>query len=302
MVWLGRTVEQRYEDISVIRDAVMGAAAAAIHLSKFDLALEWLEQGRSIVWGQMLQLRTPLDNLCQHHPQEADGLEKISRALESASMAQNLVHSDVATSQTLEEAAQAHRRLADEYDRIVKCIRSFPNFGDFLLPRKSASLCNAAISGPVVIVNAHAACCDALILHPHSSRVCHVVLPGLQASAVHDMQLQSARLTWGENAFCREYVPYSEDGSEGLQPGMSVKLSDILEQLWLHLVEPILCYLKVSSLMLLSIRVLTNIPVVAPKTSNWRAAPHYVVPNWSPYLPPRTCCRPLCCRGPTEDI
>ena len=282
-----------------------GAAAAAIHLGKFDLALEWLEQGQSIVWGQMLQLCTPLDDLHQHHPQEVNGLKKISCALESAGMAQNLIHSnssEVAVSQTLEEAARAHHCLADEYDHIVKHIHSFPNFGDFLLPRKSASLCSAAISGPVVIVNAHTTHCDALILHSHSSRVCHVVLPGLQASAVHDMQLQSARLTWGANAFCRDYAPYSEDGLEGLQPGMSVKLSDILEQLWLHIVEPILHYLEVSFLMLLSICALTNIPVVVPKAGDWRAAPHYVVPNWSPYLPPHTCCRPLCCRGPTEDI
>jgi hypothetical protein len=45
VVWLGRTVEQRYKDISTIGDAVTDAAAATIHLSKFDLALESLEQG-----------------------------------------------------------------------------------------------------------------------------------------------------------------------------------------------------------------------------------------------------------------
>jgi hypothetical protein len=40
VVWLGRTVEQRYGDLSRIGDAVTDAAAAAIHLGKFDLALE----------------------------------------------------------------------------------------------------------------------------------------------------------------------------------------------------------------------------------------------------------------------
>jgi hypothetical protein len=45
VVWLGRTVKQWYKDISTIGDVVTGAAAAAIHLSRFDLALEWLEQG-----------------------------------------------------------------------------------------------------------------------------------------------------------------------------------------------------------------------------------------------------------------
>ena len=65
VVWLGRTVEQRYQDISSIGDAVAEAAAAAISLGEPNLALEWLEQGRSIVWGQILQLRTPLGDLRQ---------------------------------------------------------------------------------------------------------------------------------------------------------------------------------------------------------------------------------------------
>jgi hypothetical protein len=46
VVWLGRTVEQRYKDISTLGDIVTDAAAAAVHLGNFDLALEWLVQGR----------------------------------------------------------------------------------------------------------------------------------------------------------------------------------------------------------------------------------------------------------------
>ena len=40
LVWLGRTVEQQHKDVSTIGDAVMDAAAAAIHFGQFDLALE----------------------------------------------------------------------------------------------------------------------------------------------------------------------------------------------------------------------------------------------------------------------
>jgi hypothetical protein len=46
----------------------------------------------------MLQLRNPLDELCQHYPNEANELEKISRALDSA----GVTHSDhLALSNTL---------------------------------------------------------------------------------------------------------------------------------------------------------------------------------------------------------
>jgi hypothetical protein len=96
-------------------------AAAATHFGKFGLALEWLEQSRSIVWGQMLQLRTPLENLRQRHPYEADELEKISRALESAATVERPNHSsssDVGTSQTHPPPSRLQRVLATKEIRV----------------------------------------------------------------------------------------------------------------------------------------------------------------------------------------
>jgi hypothetical protein len=46
LVWLGRTLEQRYNDISRIGNAVADAVVAAIHFGRLGLALEWMEQGR----------------------------------------------------------------------------------------------------------------------------------------------------------------------------------------------------------------------------------------------------------------
>ena len=223
VVWLGRTVEQRYRDISALGDPVVDAVTIAVHIGEFNLALEWLEQGRSIVWGQMLQLRSPLDELRRHHPDEAAKLEKISHDLDSAgtippgAFNNNLPHS-------LEAAAQAHRRLAREYDRVLAHIRDLPGFGEFLRPKKSASFCHAVTSGPVIVVNAHPMRCDALILLPHSLQVSHVPLPALQVAAVKKMQIQLAELTRGVGAL----------------------LPDILEQLWLCIVEPVLSHLSVS--------------------------------------------------------
>ena len=202
-------------DILTIGYAVADAAAAAIHFGKFGLALEWLEQGRSIVWGQMLQLRTPLDVLRQHHPDEADELELVSRALDSASITSSLDHSSSSsdsTSQSLEMVAQAHRRRAKEYDHILARIRNFPGFSDFLRPKKSISLCSAAICGPVIVVNASSIRCDALILLPHSSQVSHVPLPALHISAVQGMQLQLAGSTRGANMIERHYAPHGGYG------------------------------------------------------------------------------------------
>jgi len=236
------------KDMPSIGYVVTDAAAAAIHCGKFDLALEWLEQGQSIIWQQMLQLRTPLDALHQSHPNEGAELERIARALDTAGVMYGHHHSDPSNKdapQSLEMAAQAHRRLAEDHDRMLACIRNFSGFSEFLQPEKSASLCGAAISGPVVIVNAAETRCDALILLPHSLQVSHVPLPELRLSAVHEMQLQLTGLMRGANTMQRHYAPHIEVGA---------KLSDILARLWLDMVAPILFHLNVSYINLGSFR------------------------------------------------
>lgn len=49
-----------------------------------DTALGWLEQGRSIVWGQLLDFRSPVDELHTVDPGLADRLAQVSVELENA--------------------------------------------------------------------------------------------------------------------------------------------------------------------------------------------------------------------------
>ena len=239
VVWLGGTVQQRYKDISRIGGALADAAMAAIHFGELNLALEWMEQGRSIVWGQMLRLRTPLDELYRHYPDEANALERVSRTLDSAAVAfpNHADPSSDGAPRLLARVSQVHRRLAEEHGHILAGIRNLPGFRDFLQPENSTSLFSAATSGPVVVVNAHEARCDALILLPHSLQVSHVPLPGIRLSVLQEIQIQLAASTRRHDTIQRHYAPHSELGTN---------LSNILEWLWLHMAKPILSYLKVS--------------------------------------------------------
>ncbi|EUC55980.1 CHAT domain protein [Rhizoctonia solani AG-3 Rhs1AP] len=56
VIWLGEVASMRIAQTSQLNDFVQEAAAAALRDEERHLALEWLEQGRSIVWGQFLQL------------------------------------------------------------------------------------------------------------------------------------------------------------------------------------------------------------------------------------------------------
>lgn len=51
VVWLGATINRRYRNVVLMGTTASGAAAAAISAQEYALALEWLEEGRSIIWS-----------------------------------------------------------------------------------------------------------------------------------------------------------------------------------------------------------------------------------------------------------
>jgi hypothetical protein len=63
MSWLGLSISSRHHELISARTLACDAAATAISKKHLHTALEWLEQGRSVLWGQILHLRTPLDGL-----------------------------------------------------------------------------------------------------------------------------------------------------------------------------------------------------------------------------------------------
>ncbi|KDN37406.1 hypothetical protein RSAG8_10211, partial [Rhizoctonia solani AG-8 WAC10335] len=132
LIWFGFTVDKRYENLHLIEDLAVEAAAAAINAHNYDLALEWLEQARSIVWNQMLQLRTPLDQLDSAQPTLAARLRRVAHQLQNSGLntdrSNGVPHSDELS---LEEGAQQHRRCAEEYEKILSEIRELPDFQDF---------------------------------------------------------------------------------------------------------------------------------------------------------------------------
>ncbi|KIJ41386.1 hypothetical protein M422DRAFT_255581 [Sphaerobolus stellatus SS14] len=182
-VWIGQKVTRRYQELSDIGSVINAAAAMAITSGNLTLALEWLEEGRSIVWGQILQLHTPVDELHLKYPEYAEQLSKVSGALADAGISrntQNIQEGDLQSYQlTLEEEAQTHHALAAEYSQLIEQIHTLEGFNDFLQPKKLSELVHVAKNGPVAVINVHESRCDALVLHSHdtSEPIIHVPLP-----------------------------------------------------------------------------------------------------------------------------
>jgi hypothetical protein len=80
---LEQTIHCRHANLHIYSDLVGAAVATDLHFNEFNLALEWFEQGCCLVWNQLNQLRTPIDNLLKKNPDLANHFIHVASALES---------------------------------------------------------------------------------------------------------------------------------------------------------------------------------------------------------------------------
>ncbi|EIM79485.1 uncharacterized protein STEHIDRAFT_69488, partial [Stereum hirsutum FP-91666 SS1] len=246
IVWLGTGVSQRYQNISPIGNVVIEAVAAAIELNKPDTALEWIEQGRSIVWGQILRLRSPLNDVkLSSRPELATELEQVSQQLERAGTEEFLTIEAVnsETEVSPEDEAQKHRRLAERYDQLLEEIRCIPGFEHFMKPKQLSYLRDASERGPVAIINVHNTRCDALVVRDPSSHVLHISLLDLSLDDTHKLRQQFVSCLAQAKVRVRENLEDSEGRADrphdphGLP---RVRMEYILGELWVKVVHPVL--------------------------------------------------------------
>lgn len=249
LAWIGLPLQDRHRALQRAADVARDAAASAIALHRMQTAVEWLEQGRSIVWGQLLQLRTPLDELRKEYPALAERLLRVSRELESISARDPLLRvrdtGDLNIASP-EQQARRHRALAKERDNLVVEVRSSPGFERFLLPKTFSQLTAAAHSGPVVILNASERRCDALIVTAGADDPLHVPLPDITFSEV--VALQSTLQNLLDNGGRLVSVPEPDRAARLTSKQLSANdvFKRILSELWKKVVHSILERLEYS--------------------------------------------------------
>ncbi|KAI0083315.1 CHAT domain-containing protein [Irpex rosettiformis] len=250
-IWLGNNVRGRYtsEELPVIGAVVNDAVTAAISAGEYGLALEWLETGRAVVWSQVLQLRTPLDDLQQLHPQLADDLYHVSQALQHAatSPSGSLSSSPKAHSAqpSLKGQALSSHTYALKYEKLVTQIHELDGFKDFLLPKTLSQLAGACAAGPVVVINAHKSRCDALVLYG-AGDIAHVPLPDLSLLRAKFIQkllwdtLRAKRLLNRCRGNTRDEFEHDDRGGRVTAMDPPDLMRIILAELWNRVVKPIM--------------------------------------------------------------
>ena len=106
-----------------------------------ELAVELLEQSRSVLWSQALSLRSDLSRLAQEAPDLAQRLDNIRRILDSPASEEALLPSEAADSSAhdagnqarhRQDAADLRRRMARDWDDVLAQVHALPGFGHFL--------------------------------------------------------------------------------------------------------------------------------------------------------------------------
>ncbi|WP_405096308.1 CHAT domain-containing protein [Micromonospora sp. NBC_01412] len=217
-VWRGLGAADR--DTLVKRWAIVAcdAAAAAIAAGTPRRAVELLDHGRSLWWGQVLDGRAELTALRAAHPDLADRLAALRE------------DQPVGTDGSADAARR--RRSARGWDEAVAAVRARPGFANFLLPTPFVELAQAATDGPVVLVNVSRHRCDALVL---TERDVHVVpLPELSAAQADERT-------------SRYLETVTQVGVGGLSSGPREQvLLGYLEWLWDAVAAPVLAALPPS--------------------------------------------------------
>ncbi|KAJ7245568.1 CHAT domain-containing protein [Mycena rebaudengoi] len=241
LAWLGLSITDRHHQLSQTGRVVRDAASAAIAAHDYKKAVEWLDQGRSVIWGQVLNLRTPVDELRKSHPDLAAQLVTLSTTLETAGTRTNAVP-DAVKPQSLDSIDQQSHELALARNHVLQRIRQLPGFERFLLPKPTSELSLAAKKGPVAILNISAYGCDALIL-----------MPGLGEEVIHvplsDFTLPEAQVL-AESLASIVGPPGRNDPPLGFHKGNMVPddiFAHILSELWFKIVRPILNALAITT-------------------------------------------------------
>jgi hypothetical protein len=228
----------REEQLAPWAGLAADAAACAILDARPELAVELLEQGRSVLWTQALNLRSDITLLATEAPELAGRLDNIRAILDSPvpetapTLSERAATGgpDVVRTLQQQDAADLRRRKAREWDEVLTQVRALPGFEYFLTAIPYPYLKTAATGGPVVIVNASRYGCHALIVDDGNDQPRVVSLPNLSldsATEHADGMLAALAGTTHGRAF------------QGREQDRHAVL-DVLNWLWDVIAEPVL--------------------------------------------------------------
>jgi tetratricopeptide (TPR) repeat protein len=141
-------------------------------------AVEYLEHGRGLIIGYLIDGRGDISDLRKKYPQKANEFGKIRSKTFTPSKHGESLNSRLRDLEDLEE-------MMADLEGCLRDIRKLPGYDRFLLPPLSDELVQDSNEGPIIIVNVTSISSDALIVRPCKVEpVKHIQLPNFGAEQV----------------------------------------------------------------------------------------------------------------------
>lgn len=149
----------------VSRFAGIAADACGVLLQARDLetALQYLEKGRAVILGQMIDNWSDLSSLMKAHPELASKFKALRDTINARSG-----HSSAKSDRLL--TAQRRRTAAAELELCIKSIQGVPGQELFMAAQSTEAIQACTIGGNVIIVNVSQLRSDAIIVSPTGIR------------------------------------------------------------------------------------------------------------------------------------
>jgi tetratricopeptide (TPR) repeat protein len=233
MAYIGLYVRERLWMLKHTEHLAAITADLALRLGRANDAVEVLEEGRAVFWTQYLRLRTNFDLLPPHLAEE---LMRLAGQIEQAThrfKRQESNNDSKNDGATKDATVVANRRLAVQFETLVKNARSLPGFERFLLHEPYSLLTLVAERCPVVVLLASTNCCAALLIRGQGMSTEHVELPGITAEQLQNlgrlMHVTNSEVRATRNGRAMRQSRPEGDGA-----------SRTLRALWEHVAKPLI--------------------------------------------------------------
>jgi tetratricopeptide (TPR) repeat protein len=228
IVWRGMDRISQEEALATRPMIASDAAACAIAAGRPETAVELLEQGRTLLWGQWLGTRDALSELRGTAPDLAERLSACRAQLDRAADGTGLMTAELLGLRAIppnrpQQAAGQLEQAARIWEETLAEVRALPGYESFLLPRSFSQLQAAASQGPVCIINVSAIRCDVLA-------VCQ---DGVRVIALPDLTIGDVGRHAGGHIDALHRVPSND-------PRLQDAVNAMLEWLWEAVAGPVL--------------------------------------------------------------
>ena len=162
----------RQHIIATFAGVAADVCAVLLEVQGAEVALRYLEKGRAVILGGLIDDSSDLSRLKKEHPGLAGRFESYREILNSRVEASGDESVRLVSIET-------RRNAGIELDRCIKSIQMLPGFEHFMAPLTSEMMQDAAADGTIIIVNVSELRSDAIIVSPTSIR--SMRLPQLSA-------------------------------------------------------------------------------------------------------------------------